>query len=787
LADTTGPFPAWIVLHATIFETARGQDARATSTQARMATLAHPKSVLAAGRGVPGGGLPAIFHRIHKFRGLIVPLGFIMLLMVVLVPMPPALMDVLICLNIALSVLILLTTMYMEQPLDFSVFPSLLLATTLMRLVLNVASTRLILTAKASSPEAAVGVAGHVISAFANFVAGDSLFVGVIIFLILVIVQWVVITKGATRISEVAARFTLDAMPGKQMAIDADLNAGIINEQTARARREKISQEADFFGAMDGASKFVRGDAIAGIIITVVNVIGGFAVGVIDRGWEAGKTAHVFTLLTIGDGLTSQIPSFIVAIASALIVTRSGSKQQLGNELTSQLTSQPVGLYFTAGFLAILSLTPLPTFPLLATSLMLVGLAVGLQRSTKAKQKAEQGKAAASAKAANGGSDGPAPEQLLKLDTLELEVGYGLVPLVDTAQGGDLLDRISAIRRQLAVELGFILPPVRIRDNMQLDPNEYRIKIRGAVVAKGETFPGRLMAMDSGISTGRIDAAGGWAGERTKEPAFGLDAWWIDPQLKPRAESMNFTVVDPTSVLATHLTEVVKSNAADLLTREEVNNLVIQLKEKTPKLVEEVVPGIVKPGDLQKVMQNLLRERVPVRDLETILETLSDWGPKSKDLDVLTEYVRHALRRTICQQYASPIESGLAGRPLAAGAGKPGSAGYRIVCITLDPAMEDVINSYIDRSAGATVVNMPARVAQQVSHQILESLKTVTQAGHQPVVLASPQVRAVVRQILEPHLANVAVLGYNEAVAGVEIESMGLVGPPAQTAPAVAA
>ena len=714
-----------------------------------------------------GSSLPALLHRLHKHRGLIVPIGFVLLLMVVLVPMPTAVMDVLICLNIALSVLILLTTIYMEQPLDFSVFPSLLLATTLFRLVLNIASTRLILTAKAATPEEAVGVAGHVISAFANFVAGDNLFVGVILFLILVIVQWVVITKGATRISEVAARFTLDAMPGKQMAIDADLNAGSINEQEAKRRREKIASEADFFGAMDGASKFVRGDAIAGIIVTFVNIIGGFAVGTIDRGWEAGKTAHVFTLLTIGDGLTAQIPSFIVAIASALIVTRSGSKQQLGHELTGQLTSQPIGLWVTAAFLGMLALTPLPTVPLLVTAGGLAGLAYSLQRTSREKKQQEQKKVTAAATKA---PEGPPPEQLLKLDTLELEVGYGLVALVDTTQGGDLLERISAIRRQLAVELGFILPPVRIRDNMQLGPNEYRVKIKGAVVAKGETIPGRLMAMDSGIATGRVD------GEPTKEPAFGLDAWWIDPALKTRAETMNYTVVDPTSVLATHLTEVVKTSAGELLTREEVNNLVTQLKEKAPKLVDEVVPGIVKPGDLQKVMQNLLRERVPVRDLETILETLSDWGSKTKDLDVLTEYVRHALRRTICQQYASPMDVGPAGR----GNMKPGSAGYRIACVTLDPSLEDVINSYIDRSAGATVVNMPARVAQQVSQQILDALRTLTQAGHPPVVLASPQVRAVVRQLLEPHLPNVAVLGYNEAVAGVEIESLALVGPPGQ-------
>ncbi|HMN42490.1 MAG TPA: flagellar biosynthesis protein FlhA [Phycisphaerales bacterium] len=739
-----------------------------------MANAATPKPALA-----PAGGsnLPALLHRLHKYRGLIVPIGFIMLLTVVLVPLPPAALDILICLNIALSVLILLTTIYMEQPLDFSVFPSLLLGTTLMRLVLNVASTRLILTADAQTPQQAVGVAGHVISAFADFVAGDSLFVGIIIFLILVIVQWVVITKGATRISEVAARFTLDAMPGKQMAIDADLNAGSINEAEARRRREKIAHEADFFGAMDGASKFVRGDAIAGIIIIAINVIGGFAVGTIERGWEAGQSAHVFTLLTIGDGLTSQIPSFIVAIASALIVTRSGSKQQLGHELTGQLTSQPIGLFVTAGFLGMLCFTPLPTIPLLATALGLTGLGLSLTKTTKMKAAAEAAKAATTA--AGKAPEGPAPEALLKLDTLELEVGYGLVALVDTAQGGDLLDRISAIRRQLAVELGFILPPVRIRDNMQVGPNEYRVKIKGAVVAQGETIPGKLLAMDSGIASGKVE------GEPTKEPAFGLDAWWIDPQLKLRAETMNYTVVDPTSVLATHLTEVVKAHAADLLTREEVNNLLTQLKEKTPKLVEEVVPSIVKPGDLQKVMQNLLRERVPVRDLETILETLSDWGPKTKDLDVLTEYVRHALRRSICQQYASPIESG--GPALQSRAGKPGSANFRIVCVTLDPALEDTINSYIDRSAGATVINMPARVAQQISQQILEALRAVTTAGHPPVVLASPQVRAVVRQLLEPHLPTVAVLGYNEAVAGVEIESMALVGPPPSAQPAAAA
>jgi flagellar biosynthesis protein FlhA len=711
-------------------------------------------------------GLTRVLQLVHANRGLIVPVAFVLLLAVIVVPLPPWAMDVLICLNIAVSLVVLLTTIYMNDPLEFSVFPSLLLGLTLFRLVLNIASTRLILSADAATPEEAIDVAGHVISAFANFVAGDSLVVGVILFLILIIVQFVVITKGATRISEVAARFTLDAMPGKQMAIDADLNAGAIDEAEARRRRARIGQEADFFGAMDGASKFVRGDAIASIIITIVNVLGGFAIGILERGWPAGQTAHVFTLLTIGDGLTSQIPSFVVAIAAALVVTRSGAKEQLGTQMTGQLVSQPVGLALTSVFLVALAFTPLPAIPLVGTAAALGAMAFFLTRTKKLAKVAEAAKAAA---AKQKPAEGPAPESLLKLDTLELEVGYGLVSLVDTTQGGDLLERISAIRRQLAVELGFILPPVRIRDNMQLGPNDYRVKIKGAVIAKGETIPGKLLAMDSGIASGRID------GQPTKEPAFGLDAWWVDPAQKTRAETMNYTVVDATSVLATHLTEVVRIHAADLLTREEVGNLLAQLKEKSPKLLEEVVPGLVKPGELQKVLHNLLKERVPIRDLETIIETLGDWAGKTKDFDVLTEYVRNALRRTICQQYASPAEPS-----------RPGGPGFRIACVTLDPALEDQINGYIDRSSGATSVNMPARVASAVSQQILRALQQVTAAGHPPVVIASPQVRAVVRQLLEPHLPTVAVLGYNEAVAGVEIESLALVSPPGP-APASAA
>jgi len=697
--------------------------------------------------------LPAWVLRIADARGVIVPIGFVMLLGVLLVPLPPAMLDVLISINISLGVIVLLTTLYMRRPLEFSVFPSLLLATTLLRLVLNIASTRLILTADASSPEQAMGVAGRVISAFGSFVAGDSLFVGVIIFSILMIVQFMVITKGAGRIAEVAARFTLDAMPGKQMAIDAELANGMISEDQARSRRDEIGREADFYGAMDGASKFVKGDAIAGIIITAVNILGGFAVGTIDRGWPAGQTAEVFTRLTIGDGLTSQVPSFIISMAAALIVTRSGDKNNLGTELTSQLTAQPMGLLITSGFLGVLAFTPLPTLPLLVTGIGIGAIGYGMMRTTRSK--AQQALEEEIAHAPSNAPEPPPIEDLLKVDVLELEVGYGLVPLIDTSQGGDLLDRISAVRRQLAVELGLVMPPVRIRDNMQLSPGEYNVKIRGNTVANGSVEPGKLLAMDSGLVSQQID------GIPTKEPAFGLDAMWIDGQQRQRAEALNYTVVDPTSVLATHITELVKTYADELLTREEVNNLLEGLKEKAGKLVEETIPAVIKTGELQKILQSLLRERVPIRDMESVLETLADWGTKTKDLDVLVEYVRNGLRRTICAMYASTDENG----------------GQRLLCVTLDPNLEDQINAYIDRGAQGTTMNMPARVAREIANQISNGLQQVTMAGGMPVVIASPQVRQAVWQVIEPHVPAVAVLGYNEIVPGIDVESLALIEP----------
>ncbi|MBM4108088.1 MAG: flagellar biosynthesis protein FlhA [Phycisphaerae bacterium] len=716
--------------------------------------------------------LPTWLRTLHAYRGLLVPIGFVLLMAVLLVPLPPWLMDVLIVLNITLSVMILLTTIYMSEPLDFSVFPSLLLGVTLYRLVLNVASTRLILTADAPTPEEATTVAGHVIMAFGSFVAGDSLFVGVVIFMILVIVQFVVITKGATRISEVAARFTLDAMPGKQMAIDADLNAGVITETEARTRRDRISQEADFFGAMDGASKFVRGDAVAGLIITAINVFGGFAVGVLQRGWDAGRTAETFTQLTIGDGLSSQIPAFIVSIAAALIVTRSGSRADLDHSITDQVASQPRGLIITAAFLALMVLTPLPSLPLVGMAAVLGGLAFVMLRTRK-KVAAESEKSTRAAKS----DAAPAVEQLLKVDLLELELGYGLVGLVDKGQGGDLLDRITAIRRQLAAESGLVMPPVRIRDNVQLPPNEYRVKIRGNALARGHTRPGKLLAMDSGLASGSIE------GEPTREPAFGLDARWIDPAYRSRAEALNYTVVDATSVVATHLTEVVRRHGDELLTRDEVNNLLENLKQRAPKLVEDVVPGVLKPHELQRILQNLLRERVPIRDLETILETLAEWAPRTKDMDVLTEYVRNSLRRTICGLYAQPLQPQAAG--LGGGPAPAGEERTRLVCVTLDPSLEDLIGGYVERGPAGTTVSIPARLTARIAEQITKALQLVVMQGMPPVVIASPQVRGVVRQILAPHLPAAAVLGYNEIVDHVEVESLALVMPPPAEQPAL--
>ncbi len=690
-----------------------------------------------------------ILARLRDNRGMIFPLACVCLLLVILVPLPTSVLDLLLVINITLSVIVLVTTIYVKSPLEFAVFPSLLLAITLFRLVLNVATTRLILTAgdRYTDPTLAIHGAGEVVNAFSSFVTAGSLAVGVIIFVIIFIIQFVVITKGATRISEVAARFTLDAMPGKQMAIDADLNAGIIDEPKARKRREDIAQEADFYGAMDGASKFVRGDAVAGLVITFVNVLGGLYIGMVEHGWDIFPTLKLYTQLTIGDGLVSQVPAFIVSLGAGLIVTRTSSRKDLGDEMLSQVFANPRSLIVAAAFLALLSTTGLPKIPMLILGSCCVGLAFtltrGQNRAARVVADAERERALK--------KEPEKVEKLLDLDAMELEVGYGLVRMVDAAKGGDLLDRISLIRRQIAVDLGIIVPPIRIRDNMQLGANDYVVKIKGQTIGRGETYPEQFLAMDNGATTGPIIGA-----TQTTEPAFGLPAFWITEPQRQQAELLNYTVVEATAVLATHLTELVKSHAHELLTRQEVKNLIDNLKVRVPALVEEVIPTQVKPGELQKVMQNLLRERVPVRDLETIVETLGDYSSRTKDLDVLTEYVRNSLSRSICKQYVDDRD--------------------RLWCVTLDPALEDLINGHIERSERGMTNTMPPQTAQQIVQQIASKSAELTQTGRSAVVLCSPQVRSVLRRMVEGSLPHVAVLAYNEVVAEVAVEAVGMIG-----------
>jgi flagellar biosynthesis protein FlhA len=689
---------------------------------------------------------------------MVIPAAFIAMIMVLLVPVPTGILDLLLIANLALAAIVLVSVMFVTSPLDLSVFPSLLLGTTLFRLVLNVASTRLILTAgdRAQNADQATYAAGHVIHAFSTFVTGggsgaqQQMVVGIIIFIILIVIQFVVITKGSGRISEVAARFTLDAMPGKQMAIDADLNAGIIKEDEAKRRRSDISREAEFYGAMDGASKFVRGDAIAGIIIVFINVIGGVAIGKLQYGWDILECMRTFTKLTIGDGLVSQVPALILSLAAGLLVTRSSSKENLGEEFIQQLTGRSLSLYVVAGFLLLISFTGMPVVPLWILAICLGSIAWIMNKNdrTRVAETARKEKAAASAL-----KKPDKIETLLNVDAMELEVGYQLVQLVDTAKGGDLLERISLIRRQIAIEFGVVVPPIRIRDNMQLEPNNYVIKLRGNPLATGSVYPGQYLAMDSGTASGKL------MGIETREPAFGLPAWWIPDTARSQAEMMNYTVVEASGVLATHITEVVKTHSAELVTREEVTALIKQLKERSPALVEEVIganAGQIKAGELQKVLQNLLRERVPIRDLETILEVLGEWAGKTKDSEVLTEAVRHGLARTICSQYKDEKNT--------------------IHCVTLDPQLEDTINSYVERNERGAFLTLPPQLARQIAEAVAANVGKLMQQGANGVVLCSPQVRNHVRKLIEPSLPAVAVLSYNEIVKGINVESVGIVG-----------
>ena len=682
----------------------------------------------------------------NQNRGLIMSILIVALPAVIVVRLPTWMMDMLLSINLTLSIIVLLTTIYVRRPLDFSVFPSLLLVVTLYRLVLNVATTRLILSNARPGPQGAYA-AGHVIHAFGAFVAGNSALIGFIIFTILIIVQFVVITKGATRISEVAARFTLDAMPGKQMAIDADLNAGLVTEDEARKRRAEISQEADFYGAMDGASKYIRGDAIAGILITIINIIGGLVIGMLMYGFSFAEAVHTFTLLTVGDGLVTQLPAFITSVAAGLIVTRATAQMHLGAELINQVTGHPRVLLIAAGFLGIMAFTGLPFLPMFILSgacLLMAGVVSREQTAVRRRTEEQQQQ-----KETKKSKQPEKVESLLKVDPMELEVGYGLIRLVDPNQGGDLLDRVALIRRQLAAELGLVVPPIRIRDNMQLEPNEYRVRVHGNKVAGGTAIPGQFLAMDSGVTTGRVE------GIATTEPAFGLPAIWVGPEKRAQAEALGYTVVEAPMVIATHLTETIKRHADEILTRQDVANLVEQLKERSPALVEEVIPSQITLGQLQKVLQNLLREGVSARGLDVILETLSDCASRTKDVDILTDYVRNSLGRTICQSLVD--DEG------------------KLHVVTMDPNLEETINAGIEHTDRGSYLTLKPQAIQRITRAIAAECDKLTRQGHQPVVLCSPQVRMQTKRMSEAVIPQLVVVSYNEIVRDVQVESEGMV------------
>jgi len=671
---------------------------------------------------------------------VVMGLGVVGILVLMILPLPTFLLDLLLAFSFSFALVILFVSMHTLKPVEFSVFPSILLIVTLFRLSLNIATTRLILL----RGNEGIDAAGEVIKTFGNLVIGGNYAVGLVVFMILVVINFVVITKGAGRVAEVAARFTLDSLPGKQMSIDADLNAGIIDENESRSRREAISREADFYGAMDGASKFVRGDAIASIMIIIVNIVGGLIIGVAQQGMPFASAAMNYTLLSIGDGLVGQIPALIISTAAGIVVTRAAGDSSLGVDITQQMLTHPRALLGAAGIIFLFGLIPgLPH-----TAFLILSAAIGYVGVTALKSQEE----AAGAAVKEVPEAAPATvkdEWLVPLDLMELNVGYGLIPLVDEAQGGELLKRITAIRKQLASELGFVVPPIHIRDNLKIKPNEYLIMINGVEVAQGELLPRHYLAMNPSGKTK------GFEGIPTKEPCFGLDALWVTEQEKDQAQIEGFTVVDVPSVMATHLTETIRSHAHELLGRQETQVLLDQFGKESPKVIEELIPNLLTLGGVVKVLGNLLRERVSIRDLRTILETLADHAAVTKDTDFLTEYVRQALARSITTQYQTPEKT--------------------LPVISIDPNLDQKVSESIQETPQGTYLGLDPLYTQRMMLKIKEASERVSLKGYQSVILCSPVIRPHLRKLTERFLPGLAVLSSNEVAPQVKLQTIEIV------------
>jgi flagellar biosynthesis protein FlhA len=681
-------------------------------------------------------------RRVLGQTDLLAAIGVVLIVVMLVVPLPPMLLDFFITLNISAGIAVVVATLYLNRALDFAAFPSLLLLTTMFRLAINVSVTRLILT---------TGDAGHVIRAFGEFVVGGNVIVGLVIFFILVVIQFVVVTNGASRVAEVGARFTLDAMPGKQMAIDADLNAGLISDDEARRRRAEIAREADFYGSMDGASKFVRGDAIAAIVIVLINLIGGLAVGIMQMRMPFNEAIQHFSLLTIGDGLAAQIPALLISVATGILVTRAASDRDLGSDVAGQILKQRKAPLVAGGAILAFALVPgLPKIPFIVIGGLLFFIGWQLRRSDAADRAAEEARtAAADAEGSAVSQPRDAALEALPIDPLELSIGFGLVRLVDQHSGGTLLSRVSVIRRQIATELGMVIPPVRIHDELGLDSHEYVMKVRGTEVARGSIMAGHQLAMDPG------DAVGQLSGVPTTEPAFGLPATWVSDSQRAEAEALGYTVVDGESVIVTHLTEMIRAHAAELLTRQDTRQLLDQLKESNEAVVNEVVPDMLTLGEIQRVLQNLLAEGVSIRDLGTIVEAIGDKARLTRDPALLSEYARQALGRTITAPYVDESQ--------------------RLRAIALDPAIEQEVAGSISQTSDGEYLAMDPVRAQALVSALRTQVEHAVARGSRPVLLCSARVRRHMRRLVEQAIPHLAVCSYNEIAPGITVETIGVI------------